>query len=1054
MSDAPYGERRNPSSRFLPPDPSVSAPYRLTPGLAVRVGVLGIVALAVFALLFFRLWSLQVLSGARYLNEAQNNQLRTIRIEAPRGPILDREGRVIVGNVPGTAVKLWVGDMPKKAGRYRMIRRLAAVLDVPVARLAREVDDRRVDPLTPITVKTAVHDDQVYYLQEHASEFPGVQIQQTYLRDYPYQSLAAQVLGYVGEISPQELKARQGQKADYRGGDTIGKSGVEAAFDGYLRGASGAAQIRVDSLGRPQSPLELRRDARPGTAVRLTLDIKLQRAAERAIREGIALARANKQYNVAGGAVIAIDPRDGAVRAMASYPTYKPSVYVGRIDPKKLAPLVNNDATKAANFPGLNRVTQVAYPPGSTWKPVTALAAMQEHLLSPYSSIQCTGSATYGADKQVFRNWDPYVNRPMTLPEALATSCDTYFYDVGNRFYQGGAAERSRLQQWARKFGFGAPTGLDIGNEAPSWQTIVPTPAWRKQTFKSDWDKAWNPGDSIQLPLLRDDRERRQARDALRGLGRRAARNERAAARHAAAVPARSAARRGRRPSSATGRAGGALRRHPLHERHVVGRVRVVSDLDLGQDRDGREGRQPARLPRRSHREPVVVVRVRPLGRRQARRLRGDRERRPRLGGRRARGAACLRAVLPPEGRNPVAEERRLIVDTRHRPSALRSPSVGLVDVGSLVRSLDWLLLTAAAALVAYGLWAIGGITRFDVPGSPDYFVNRQAIAAALGVVGMVVAILIPPSFYQRHWRFIYGGTIGVMLFVFVFAEAVRGSKRWIDLGPFQLQPSEFGKTFFVLAIAGFLVERGRRVGELGTVAAAVGLGLVPMGLVFMQPDLGTALVYGAALMAVLFLAGVRWLHLVVLAVTTIVLVTSVLWALPAAGVAVLKPYQTARLTGFTNPASDPSGLTYNVTQSRTAVGAGGLSGRGVEGASQTRLDYLPEHATDFVFASFAEQRGFVGTSILLLLYLLVVWRGLRVVTVAGDLYGAVVAGGIVFAFLFQVFVNVGMTMGIAPVTGIPLPYVTVGGSSMVANLVAIGVLQAIHARGLDERRR
>ena len=395
-----------------------------------------------------------------------------------------------------------------------------------------------------------------------------------------------------------------------------------------------------------------------------------------------------------------------------------------------------------------------------------------------------------------------------------------------------------------------------------------------------------------------------------------------------------------------------------------------------------------------------------------------------------------------------------MIVDTRHRPSALRSPSVGLVDVGSLVRSLDWLLLTAAAALVAYGLWAIGGITRFDVPGSPDYFVNRQAIAAALGVVGMVVAILIPPSFYQRHWRFIYGGTIGVMLFVFVFAEAVRGSKRWIDLGPFQLQPSEFGKTFFVLAIAGFLVERGRRVGELGTVAAAVGLGLVPMGLVFMQPDLGTALVYGAALMAVLFLAGVRWLHLVVLAVTTVVLVTSVLWVLPAAGVAVLKPYQTARLTGFTNPASDPSGLTYNVTQSRTAVGAGGLSGRGVEGASQTRLDYLPEHATDFVFASFAEQRGFVGTSILLLLYLLVVWRGLRVVTVAGDLYGAVVAGGIVFAFLFQVFVNVGMTMGIAPVTGIPLPYVTVGGSSMVANLVAIGVLQAIHARGLDERRR
>lgn len=389
-----------------------------------------------------------------------------------------------------------------------------------------------------------------------------------------------------------------------------------------------------------------------------------------------------------------------------------------------------------------------------------------------------------------------------------------------------------------------------------------------------------------------------------------------------------------------------------------------------------------------------------------------------------------------------------MIVDARHRPPALRSASLGLLDVGGLLRRLDWLLLLAVWALVGYGLWAIGGITRFDIPGDPDYYVTRQAIAAALGGAGMLVAILVPPSAYQRHWRVLYGGTIGVMILVFAFAEAVRGSKRWIDLGPFQFQPSEFGKLLFVLAIAGFLVERGRRLGELGTVAAAIGLGLVPMGLVFLQPDLGTALVFGAALAAVLFLSGVRWLHLVLLWVGAAVVVTSVLWLLPATGVEVLKPYQTARLTGFTNPDSDPGGLTYNVTQSRTAVGAGGLSGRGVEGASQTRLDYLPEHATDFVFASFAEQRGFVGTSILLLLYLLVVWRGLRVVTLAGDLYGAVVAGGVVFAFLFQVFINVGMTMGIAPVTGIPLPFVTVGGSSMVANLLALGVLQAIHVRG------
>ena len=220
------------------------------------------------------------------------------------------------------------------------------------------------------------------------------------------------------------------------------------------------------------------------------------------------------------------------------------------------------------------------------------------------------------------------------------------------------------------------------------------------------------------------------------------------------------------------------------------------------------------------------------------------------------------------------------------------------------------------------------------------------------------------------------------------------------------------------------------------------------MILVFLQPDLGTALVYSAALAAVLLVAGVRWLHLAVLAARAPSWSPPCSGSSPQLGVEVLKPYQTARLTGFANPDVDPSGLTYNVTQSITAIGAGGLDGRGVREASQTRLDYLPEHATDFVFASFAEQRGFFGAAILLLLYLLVVWRGLRVITLAGDLYGAVVAAGIVFGFLFQVFVNVGMTMGIAPVTGIPLAFVSVGGSSMVANLVAIGLLQSIHARG------
>jgi penicillin-binding protein 2 len=495
---APYGEPRAPSSRFLPPDPGVEAPYRLTPGLAFRVGILGIVALAVFAVLFFRLWSLQVLSGDTYLAAAQGNQLRTIRLEAPRGTILDRHGKVIVDNVAGTAVKLWVGDLPRNR-RYAVIRHLADVLRVSPLRLAKEVDERIADPLNPITVKTAVGEDQVAYLYEHASEFPGVQIQQTYLRHYPYQSLAAQVLGYVGEVSQGELDSKP---SVYKPGDKVGKTGVESRDDEYLRGDAGQAEIRVDSMGRPQGPLQLRREARPGKAVRLTIDVGLQRAAEQALRYGISTARANESYYADGGAIVALDPNDGAVLAMASSPTYKPSVYVGRVDPKKIEPLVNDKVAKEKNYPGINRVTSGVYPPGSTWKPVTALAAMQEHVLQPYQALQCTPTATYGLDKQEFRNWDPYVNQPMTLVEALARSCDTYFYQLGYQFYLEGDAGRNRMQQWAKKFGFGVPTGFDLGGEQTG---LVPTPAWRKKAFKGDWDRAWNPGNSIQLSIGQQD---------------------------------------------------------------------------------------------------------------------------------------------------------------------------------------------------------------------------------------------------------------------------------------------------------------------------------------------------------------------------------------------------------------------------------------------------------------------------------------------------------------------------------------------------------------------
>jgi rod shape determining protein RodA len=372
------------------------------------------------------------------------------------------------------------------------------------------------------------------------------------------------------------------------------------------------------------------------------------------------------------------------------------------------------------------------------------------------------------------------------------------------------------------------------------------------------------------------------------------------------------------------------------------------------------------------------------------------------------------------------------------------------VGLGGVLRRLDWVLLFALLAVVAYGLWAIDGITRHDPGGSA---MTRQALYACVGAVLFVAMLFVDPDVFRRYRRPIYFGTLAVMGFVLAAGAATRGSRRWIDVGFFTFQPSEFGKVVFVLVLAAFVTERARSINSATAPLAILGYGLVPIVLVFVQPDIGTALVYAAALAAVLFISGTRWIHLGILLALTTVAALAVLWLLPAAGVNVLKPYQSARLTGFTHPANDPRGATYNLRQSITAVGAGGLRGRGVLGATQTRLNYLPEHATDFAFASLSEERGFFGASILLLLYLLVVWRALKIVAGAGDLYGAIVAGGIAFMFMFQVFVNSAMTMGIAPITGIPLPFVSVGGSSMITNFLAIGILQSIHLRRAGRRR-
>jgi penicillin-binding protein 2 len=503
-------DKRVLSRRFLPPDPNVEEPYRLTPRLALRVGLLGVVAVAVFATLFLRLWSLQILNGAQLLRASENNQRREVRLQAPRGAILDRNGLPLVINVPGTIVQIDQSTLPKRKNiRLREIRRLARVLRMPAGEIGANLRHHRSDLLTPVTVKSGVSDLQASYLSERADDFPGVDVQTVPLRYYPHRELAAHVLGYTGEISQQQLDTLD--KQGYRAGDTIGQTGIEAQYDKYLRGTTGLAIKRVDSLGHPVAPTTPLVPAHPGEAVRLTIDLKLQMAAEEALRYGIERARnsgCQGCWYSNGGAIVALDPRDGSIRALASNPTYPPSLYVGRVRQRALdAAGLTSRSARAMNYPALDRAIDAAYPPGSTFKPVTALAAMQEHILQPYEPLACTGQ--YTNHGQVFKNWDPFVNEAMTLPTALAQSCDTYFYQVGYRFYGMPSRLGPRLQAWASRFGFGQRTGIDLGSEVTG---LLPTPDWRKKTFtpKTDpghWqiDSLWKPGDSIQLAIGQKD---------------------------------------------------------------------------------------------------------------------------------------------------------------------------------------------------------------------------------------------------------------------------------------------------------------------------------------------------------------------------------------------------------------------------------------------------------------------------------------------------------------------------------------------------------------------
>jgi penicillin-binding protein 2 len=476
-----------------------AADFHGSAGFFVRVGIVGLATLALFGLLALRLWSLQVVRGPHFALAAQRQTFRLIDLPAPRGQIVDANGRLLAGTSGGLAVSVdsaVLGQMdrhgrwwPTHQGRA-LLRRLSELSGAPAALFIQRIRHSEFkSPYSSAVVLPRIKRDLGFFLDEHARQFPGIRVVARPERSYPSGSIGSEFLGLLGEISPSQLAARA--HPGLRAGAIVGQSGAEATYDRLLNGGLEKARVVVDARGRPIGPAHVVRVPRPASGLQLTIDLRLQRVAEKAVQDGIALAHANGHTDAHAGSAVVMNPRDGSVYALASYPRFDQAR--AATNPEYLRALLNpNDPRHLL----VNRATQGAYPTGSTFKPIVAEAGLASGLIGPYSSLPCT--STYTVGNHVFKNVESGVNASLTLPEALSISCDTWFYRLGSMLY--GEQQRGHLymQDWAHRLGIGHPTGFDVPGEAPG---LVPTPAWLKRTAKQSWQRIWYEGYSVNLAV-------------------------------------------------------------------------------------------------------------------------------------------------------------------------------------------------------------------------------------------------------------------------------------------------------------------------------------------------------------------------------------------------------------------------------------------------------------------------------------------------------------------------------------------------------------------------
>lgn len=444
--------------------------------LSLRVAVLGGVAVALFGILFFRLWNLQVLSGDEYLAEAKNNRTREFKVIAPRGDILDRNGDVLVDNRTSLALQLNTQKLPEDPAEEREeLARLGALAHMSLPKVRRTIrEGEEVAAGAPVTLRRDVGYDLVAYIEENQADFPGVAVQRVFVRHYPEGSRAAHVLGSVGEVSEEDLK-----EPEYKGlepGDEIGQAGVEYTYDSFLRGQPGLTRIQVNALGEPTPGGQLvSTPPTPGRNLKLTIDGDVQAAGEEALAS----------RGLPGG-FISMNIDTGQILGLGSFPTFDPSVFTRPMTQKQVD-LLYHDPVLAPLF---NRATEGAYPTGSIFKIITALAALENGVIGPDEPINDPGQITIGG--QTFQNAGGVAYGPVALARALQVSSDVYFYTLGLEMW-----DTNELQEWAHKMGIGRPAETDLPEES---EGLLPSKSWRDQLYEEGGtERPWSAGDNVQL---------------------------------------------------------------------------------------------------------------------------------------------------------------------------------------------------------------------------------------------------------------------------------------------------------------------------------------------------------------------------------------------------------------------------------------------------------------------------------------------------------------------------------------------------------------------------